>query len=969
MRQAMTNTPPYPSTPPGRPYRYPGVQPFTTAQSEVFFGRDQDIADLYRLIRREALVVLYGKSGLGKSSLLNAGIVPHSLQAAEYEPVVIKFGAWTEGKTDTPLDLTKAYLNAGQTPSPTLQPLLPEEDSLWRCAKNRQLNGAGRPLLLFDQFEELFTYPEAAIQAFRQELAELLHTELPLRYRRLLDAGAAPELSEAEEDALETPLEARIVFAIRSDRMHLLHQLADTLPNILRHLYELRALRPEDARAAIVEPAQKAGEFCTPSFTWAAPALTNLLGYLQDPDDDNRVEAILLQLLCQYFEEKLVEKQGLTQIEARHLGEFEQIIENYYHDKLGSLPNAQSRSAARKLIEEGLVLEGENIRLSLHEAQITYQYHVDSELLERLVNSRLLRAEPFLRGGYTYELAHDRLVAPVLRAKQERLAQEAILAAEQARLAKEQELAEERRKRQRVTWLAVAGFVLTGVALVAALWAWRQSGIAKQALIKADEAKSEALDNAAVAQKQRGLALKAQEQSQRDAELAKEKTLEAERNLKLADANLALAKREEERARAALEQVQKEKDATENQRRLAEENFLKAQENEKEAAVQRDKANENYREAQEKAKEAAEQRDKAEQALRNLEKATADVVRAILVDADRYILQLDYANALLKTQEAANLNAAKPEVGNTLLELAFWHAETENFPRATALLDSAALYLGKSIASKGLPTTNEQQELKKRFRSWIGELHPEKLKTLMERYYPVEANMAKVDERKFNRQRVDVSINALLLSKTEVTYWQWGLYCVAKKQEMGKPGWGSEGNNPAVLVNWYDAVGYCNWVSTQLGFEKVYKIADENIQIDWNAKGFRLPTEAEWEYAARGGPNQQTFEHSGSDDLKEVGWYSENSGSRTRPIATKKANSLGLFDMSGNVWEWCWDWYGEPYDPNQNNNPKGPDKGSYRVLRGGSWFNDAFSTRVALRYRDNPDYRFNGLGFRLARQQ
>ncbi len=471
----MTNTPPYPSTPSGRPYRYPGVQPFTTAQSEDLWPRPPLSPH-----RREALC-LYGK-GPRQSSLLNAGIVPHSLQAAEYEPVVIKFGAWTEGKTDTPLDLTKAYLNAGQAPSPTLQPLLPEEDSLWRCAKNRQLNGAGRPLLLFDQFEELFTYPEAAIQAFRQELAELLHTELPLRYRRLLDAGAAPALSEAEEDALETPLEARIVFAIRSDRMHLLHQLADTLPNILRHLYELRALRPEDARAAIVEPAQKAGEFCTPSFTWAAPALTNLLGYLQDPDDDNRVEAILLQLLCQYFEEKLVEKQGLAQIEARHLGEFEQIIENYYHDKLGSLPNAHSRSAARKLIEEGLVLEGENIRLSLHEAQITHQYHVDSELLERLVNSRLLRAEPFLRGGYTYELAHDRLVAPVLRAKQERLAQEAILAAEQARLAKGAGTG--RRAAQAATGNGTGSGGFCADALVAALWAFAAQKNAEKAKTK-----------------------------------------------------------------------------------------------------------------------------------------------------------------------------------------------------------------------------------------------------------------------------------------------------------------------------------------------------------------------------------------------------------------------------------------------------------------------------------------------------
>ncbi|HOY21186.1 MAG TPA: hypothetical protein PLC89_27985, partial [Haliscomenobacter sp.] len=635
----MTNTPPYLLPPSGLPYRYPGVQPFTTAQSEVFYGREQDTADLYRLIRREPLVVLYGKSGLGKSSLLNAGIVPHCLSEGVFQPVVVKFGAWTEGKTETPLDITKAYLNAGVAQHALLKQLLPQEDSLWRCAKNRQLNGGGRPLLLFDQFEELFTYPEAAVRAFRQELAELLHTDLPLRYRRLLDASTT--ISPSEEEQLETPLEARIVFAIRSDRMHLLHQLAEHLPNILRNLYELRALRPADAQAAIVEPAQKEGAFCSVAFAWSPGALSALLAYLQDPQDENRVEGILLQLLCQYFEEKLVEQQGLTQIEGSHLGNLEKIVENYYHDKLASLTDDSSQYAARKLIEEGLVMEGENIRLSLHEAQITKQYGVDANLLERLVNSRLLRAEPFLRGGYTYELAHDRLVAPVLKAKQERQAVEALEAAERAKLAKEQELAEERRKRIRATGLAVAGLVLTAFALVAAFFAINQANKAKQA----------------------------QFQSQRDEVTARQKTMEAERNLKLADDNLALAKREELRAKAALEQVQKEKTATEAQRRLAEDNYRKAQENERVAA---------------------EQRDKAEKALLNLEKATVDVVRAILRDADRYILQLDYSNAWNKLREAAALNAAKKEVGTAMLELVFWHAETENFQSAKGKLDTAS---------------------------------------------------------------------------------------------------------------------------------------------------------------------------------------------------------------------------------------------------------------------------------------
>lgn len=940
----MTNTPPYLLPPSGLPYRYPGVQPFTTAQSEVFYGREQDTADLYRLIRREPLVVLYGKSGLGKSSLLNAGIVPHCLSEGVFQPVVVKFGAWTEGKTETPLDITKAYLNAGVAQHALLKQLLPQEDSLWRCAKNRQLNGGGRPLLLFDQFEELFTYPEAAVRAFRQELAELLHTDLPLRYRRLLDASTT--ISPSEEEQLETPLEARIVFAIRSDRMHLLHQLAEHLPNILRNLYELRALRPADAQAAIVEPAQKEGAFCSAAFTWSPGALSALLAYLQDAQDENRVEGILLQLLCQYFEEKLVEQQGLTQIEGRHLGNLEKIVENYYHDKLASLADDTSQYAARKLIEEGLVMEGENIRLSLHEAQITKQYGVDANLLERLVNSRLLRAEPFLRGGYTYELAHDRLVAPVLKAKQERQAVEALAAAERAKLAKEQELAEERRKRRRATGLAVAGLVLTSIALVAALMAWNQSNAAELSRKQAKKAESAALDSAKVARNQRELAQSAQQQSQRDANIARQKTVEAERNLKLADDNLALAKLEAARATAALEQVQKEKTATEAQRRLAEDNYRKAQENERVAA---------------------EQRDKAEKALLNLEKATVDVVRAILRDVDRYILQLDYPNAWNKLREAAALNAAKQEIGTAMLELVFWHAESGDFKSAKGMLDTASQYLGKVLTADGLGAeTTDLLSQKKLFRTAIQQLQSEKFVALMERYYPVESNLVKIGEGNLNRGDYLVSLGSFYLAKTEVTYWQWGLFCTATSVEMNKPGWGSEGNNPAVNLSWYDATNYCNWVGTQLGFAQVYNIQGEKVSINWNAKGFRLPSEAEWEYAARGGPKQQDYEYSGSNEIREVAWYDGNSGSRTRPVATKKANTLGIFDMSGNVWEWCWDWFGA-YNPSAKINPHGPDTGSLRVLRGGSWLRSEVYCRVTDHREHDPYGAYDYYGFRLAR--
>ncbi|MBK8193516.1 MAG: SUMF1/EgtB/PvdO family nonheme iron enzyme [Lewinellaceae bacterium] len=128
---------------------------------------------------------------------------------------------------------------------------------------------------------------------------------------------------------------------------------------------------------------------------------------------------------------------------------------------------------------------------------------------------------------------------------------------------------------------------------------------------------------------------------------------------------------------------------------------------------------------------------------------------------------------------------------------------------------------------------------------------------------------------------------------------------------------------------------------------------------------FRLPTEAEWEYAARGGNLSKGFIYAGSNKLDEVAWYSGNSGSKTHPVGQKKANELGLFDMSGNVWEWCADWYGD-YPSQPQADPTGPESGAHRVSRGGSWSDVPLHCRVACRLYWLPGARYGHLGFRLA---
>jgi formylglycine-generating enzyme len=169
-----------------------------------------------------------------------------------------------------------------------------------------------------------------------------------------------------------------------------------------------------------------------------------------------------------------------------------------------------------------------------------------------------------------------------------------------------------------------------------------------------------------------------------------------------------------------------------------------------------------------------------------------------------------------------------------------------------------------------------------------------------------------------------------------------------------------------VLVSWYDAVAYANWLSSRDGLTPAYTVTGTNVIWNRSANGWRLPTEAEWEYAARGGRSSRNTTYAGSDDFGSVAWYDRNSGSKTQPVAGKQANELGLYDLSGNVWEWCWDWYGA-YPNRAETNPGGPASGTHRVLRGGSWISYATSTRVAYRIRSDPGNRNFSLGFPLVR--
>lgn len=200
----------------------------------------------------------------------------------------------------------------------------------------------------------------------------------------------------------------------------------------------------------------------------------------------------------------------------------------------------------------------------------------------------------------------------------------------------------------------------------------------------------------------------------------------------------------------------------------------------------------------------------------------------------------------------------------------------------------------------------------------------------------------------------------MVVMKYPVTQW---LY----EQVMGSnPSHFKGGERPVEKVSWFDAVKFANALSLRCGLSEAYRIDGKDVSCDWNSDGWRLPTEAEWEYLARGGEEHL---YAGSDDIDSVAWYYGNSGSETHPVGQKQANGFGLYDMTGNVWEWCWDWSKRDYSSGSVTDPRGPSSGSLRVCRGGSWGSNAGVARASYRGSNDPSYRYLSLGFRLLRKK
>jgi hypothetical protein len=469
--------------------RYPGIRAFEKNERHVFFGRRTEAKKLYNLVKAKPLVVLFAKSGIGKSSLINAGLEP-LLENDYYKIIKIRLQTTSISSVDMVKNELQPFINTEKLAAHS-----EGEPGFWemlRACEFKRNNESLTPVLVFDQFEEFFEHDQADQDALTSELADMVSERLPERIRESLRSIPFRKRT-AEELEWHSPIPVKIVFAIRSDRISLMDEMSSKIPSILHNRFHLKPLGIKAAKEAIVEPADAEGDdFDTPSFTYDPTALQIMLDYLKNRNDE--IESFQLQLLCRNIE-RTVQRKGQAGYVVRE-SDFggakgiKSILNNYYEQEIAELDKAE-QPLARKFIEEGLIVAGRRVGISEGVEEKTYG--INNALLGKLLASRLIRAEN-THLGRSYELSHDTLVAPILESYEIRRRVEE--QAEQVAREKEREalLAVERKKRRRAMLLAAAGFFLFFLAAAGGFYAAKASIRAEKLRDEADQAKRFAIE-------------------------------------------------------------------------------------------------------------------------------------------------------------------------------------------------------------------------------------------------------------------------------------------------------------------------------------------------------------------------------------------------------------------------------------------------------------------------------------------
>ncbi len=898
-------------------YPFKFLDAYSRDDRDIFFGRDEEVEALYEMVFQTDLILVYGASGTGKTSLIQCGLAA-KFQPYEWLAIPIRRGdnineslekaLAKAGETDdaVPAGENLDWLSdAADTPAAAL------ESPVAQRLRNLYLRHFKPVFLIFDQFEELYILGSKAEQnRFAETVREILRLEQPVK----------------------------VLLSIREEYLGYLYEFERTVPELLRKKLRIEPMNLEKVQTVV----RGISQLPYSNVHLQAGAETAIgQGIFDKLKEREHVLSIELPYLQVFLDKLYLKVTGdrsrqasaeLSLAALQKMGDIGDVLRNFLDDQVqaNALELGVPPDTVKKLLAPFVTLDGTKDPLSaaqLHARLPELEHALIARSLQAFQNSRILR---FDEKEQRYEVAHDSLARQIatyqdaediaLQKAAQMIRTQMLMEADKREVFSEKqllfmepylgklELAEEERgwvegsrryweeeaqriQRQNEEKLAAAqqqaaqerslrttaeqaqrrSRQRTRIAVFVALLAIIGLGAAVWKSVEADDARKKALD------------------ASEKAEMAKKEALDS----------AAVAK---------------------EQRQIANDNVLRTL-----------LANKN-----------------TDEALRKLEITADQALTIVLPDIDRNIYKLEYDATYPKCRTALNLKARRREVEKRVWEMAYFYTEADSAEAAIAFLNL--------LKPSGFTATTPN--IQARLRSHLRKTVPARfIDSLEARYYPrsilVEGGTL------LGEDSVQIKVDRFKMSEKEITYWQYAVFSHAKNYHINPPSWEYAGDNPAVFVNWYDAAFYLNWLSDLYGKDKVYTLnnptasprgIDYDVSIDSAAKGYRLPTETEWEFAARGGNKSQGFKFSGSDELADVGWFNDNANSRTHSVGQKKKNELGFFDMSGNVWEWCQDWFQE---------------GSTRIAHGGSWTAPPEGCQVTFRAKVNPNRRTVSFGFRL----
>jgi formylglycine-generating enzyme required for sulfatase activity len=882
------------------PFKF--LDSYTLEDKDVFFGRDKEVNELYDMIYRTSLLLVYGYSGTGKTSLIKCGL-ENRLEGPEWYPLFIN--RKENINQSFRAELNKA-LDSEHEPGDLSESIHAIYDEYLRPV-----------FLFFDQFEELFILGSVEEQEqFFQDVKTILDAKLP----------------------------CKIIFIIREEFLGRLYNFEQLIPSLRDFRLRVEPMSVPKVKEVM---AGSFGQFNISLESAAEERMEEIIDNIREEKAD--IQLPFLQVYLDRLYRKVYKKEygdkergeelpplKFSREDIAGLGAIQDVLGTFLEEQqlqiqadLKSQYPDFPEGGVLKVLDAFVTDDGTKRPVPYKKGNESSPYVFDGAFLEQipsleeeviakaldqLAESRILKI-----GDETIELAHDSLALRIFDKRTD----------------------EQKRKSQ----------------ILREIRTFRQAGqlfSEKLLLTYSDD-----LEKINLSQEDQQFIADSQKQVDK---IKQEKEAQAQRELELANQKLAAEQKVKQRQRIFLGVV---------------------------SVV---------------ALFAIWQTFSALRALSSLDVAKQEAANTVLEKAYQYIYTLDYEEAVNKIREADNLNPTEKEkIAYAYLEPAFFYAEAGKVEKAVEVMNRVVELVPKKSVLNRLKSLPEEPRLSSvKILEAIREFDPALYEKLKLRYYPQfvpvsggqflmgydSAALSPIPPQvengtQFNLPLHEVQVSDLEISRYETTWWQYHLFCETTSHSSIPPSWGTDGDNPVNMINWYDAIEYANWLSERLGFEQVYSIEklekDTNnshpedtskwtVNVNWKANGFRLPTEAEWEYAAKEGEYRTKYKFSGSNVLDSVAWHRGNSGLRTRPVGQLKPNRLGLYDMTGNVMETCWDWVGV-YPDSIMINPKGPKSGRLRVVRRGGWLHSPQNQTTVLRGGVNPGRLGDNQGIRLVRNQ